>query len=160
MGDRRPPLPVTGPVPVAQRASRRRHGDRIPEEDDMTTAQKTGLQVRSMDQADERREPPLACIDVTTIGESTIGRAVAQPGWRWSTSVKPIAGTESCEVAHTGYVVSGRLHIAMDDGQEQDLKAGDVFVCAPGHDAWVVGDEPVQFLEFSTAAAQAYASGS
>lgn len=124
----------------------------------MTTVENASLVVRSMDEPDERREPPLARIDVATIGDTTIARAVAQPGWKWSTSIKPIAGTDSCEVAHTGYVIAGRLHVKMDDGDEAELTAGDVFICAPGHDAWVVGDEPVQFLEVAPKTAQEYAS--
>ena len=124
----------------------------------MTTVQSASLVVRSMDEPDERREPPLARVDVCNIGDTTIARAVAQPGWKWSESVKPIAGTDSCEVAHTGYVISGRLHIVMDDGNEADLKGGDAFTCAPGHDAWVVGDEPVAFLEVAPVAAQTYAA--
>jgi mannose-6-phosphate isomerase-like protein (cupin superfamily) len=124
----------------------------------MTAVENPALVVRSMDEPDERREPPLARVDVTNSGDTTIARAVAQPGWKWSTSVKPIAGTDSCEVAHTGYVISGRIHIRMDDGSEAELSAGDVFTCAPGHDAWVVGDEPVEFLEVAPIAAQTYAT--
>ncbi len=123
----------------------------------MTTTQ-ASLTVRSMDEPDERREPPLIRVDVTTIGDTMIARAVAQPGWRWSESVKPIAGTDSCEVPHTGYVVSGRLHVRMDDGTEAEIGPGNVFSCVAGHDGWTVGDEPAVFLEVSPAAAQNYAA--
>lgn len=119
----------------------------------------TGLVVRSLDEPDERREPPQIRVDVVTIGDATIARASAEPGWRWSESVRPIAGTDSCEVAHTGYVVKGRLGIRMDDGTEAEVSAGQAFACGPGHDGWVIGDEPAEFLEFSSAAAQEYAAG-
>jgi uncharacterized cupin superfamily protein len=65
--------------------------------------------------------------------------------------VKPLAGTESCQAAHTGYIVSGRMHIRMDDGPEGELGPGDAFICSPGHDAWVVGDEPCVALDWSAA---------
>jgi hypothetical protein len=117
----------------------------------MTTTEHISLHVRPMDQPDERLEPPLGRIDVTALGRITIVRIVVQPGWRWSTSMGPTAGTASCEVPHTGYVISGRLHVAPDDGSEGELKAGDAFTLAAGHDAWVVGDEPVEFLEIVVA---------
>jgi quercetin dioxygenase-like cupin family protein len=80
-----------------------------------------------------------------------VGRAVFQPGWRWSNDVKPVAGTDSCEAAHTGYIISGQMHVTMDDGAEGDLGPGDAFVISPGHDAWIVGDEPCVALDWSAA---------
>jgi hypothetical protein len=74
-----------------------------------------------------------------------------QPGWRWSESVKPIVGTESCQVSHTGYVISGRMHVRMDDGTELDFGPGDAVWVGPGHDAWVAGDEPYVGLDFTGA---------
>ena len=112
----------------------------------MTTT--ASLTVRSTLEPDTRLEPPLARVDGTTIGRATLVRVLAEPGWRWSTSVAPVAGTSSCQLPHNGYVVRGRLHVAMDDGQEVELGPGDLFVCGPGHDAWVVGDEQVELLEF------------
>ncbi len=120
--------------------------------------ERAGLVVRNMDEADERRQPPGACMDIITMGGTTLARLVAEPGWKWSESVKPVAGTDSCEVAHTGYLVSGTLHVKMDDGQEVDLHAGDMCTIDSGHDAWVVGNDPVQFLEMSAPAAQEYAT--
>lgn len=117
-----------------------------------TTSTTAALRVRPMDQPDERMEPPLARIDVTTVDATTIVRIVAQPGWRWSTSMGPAAGTASCQLAHVGYVISGRLHIVNDDGTEGEIAGGDAWALDPGHDAWVVGDEPVHFLEVSAAA--------
>lgn len=78
----------------------------------------------------------------------TVGRAEFRPGWRWSTDVKPRAGTASCELPHSSYVVSGRMHVAMDDGRELDLGPGDAHLVGPGHDAWVVGDEPCLVIDF------------
>ena len=76
------------------------------------------------------------------LGETTIGRGVFGPGWRWSESVKPIAGTDTCQAHHTLYVLSGHMGIRMDDGTEAEVGPGDAVVIPPGHDAWVVGDEP------------------
>lgn len=96
-------------------------------------------------------------LDVLRIGDVTVGRGVFEPGWRWSTHVKPIAGTASCQAAHQTYVLAGRLHIAMDDGQEMDLEPGDYAVIPPGHDAWTLGDEACVMLDFSQSAAEQYA---
>ena len=110
----------------------------------------THLVVKSLDHPDESREPSdLGRVEMVTLGDVTVGRAVFQPGWRWSVDVRPAAGTSLCEVAHTGYVVSGRQHVRMADGTEVELQPGDAFVIAPGHDAWVTGDEPCVTLDFS-----------
>jgi len=77
-----------------------------------------------------------------------IGRAVLEPGWRWSTSVKPLAKTKSCEASHFQYQLSGTLKVLMDDGTELECKAGDVALLPIGHDAWVVGKEPVVIVDF------------
>jgi hypothetical protein len=77
------------------------------------------------------------------MGGGEIGQLVLQPGWRWSEHVKPIAGTELCEAPHFQYHVQGTLHIVMGDGREFDARPGDVTALPEGHDAWVVGDEPV-----------------
>jgi quercetin dioxygenase-like cupin family protein len=71
-----------------------------------------------------------------------VGRATYEPGWRWSVDVAPVAGTSSCRVAHVGFILAGRAGVAMDDGSVFELRAGDVFAIAPGHDSWVIGDEP------------------
>jgi hypothetical protein len=88
-------------------------------------------------------------VQVATVGSITIGRARFEPGWRWSNDVKPIAGTDSCQLHHKGYTISGRLHVVMNDGSEFELGPGDVGETPPGHDAWVVGDEPYVGLDFS-----------
>jgi quercetin dioxygenase-like cupin family protein len=76
------------------------------------------------------------------------GKATFQPGWRWSEHVKPIAGTDSCQAPHLGYVLSGQMTIRMDDGTEDTINTGDFVSIAPGHDAWVVGDEPCVMLDW------------
>jgi hypothetical protein len=97
---------------------------------------------------DEVREFPHGKVEVMKIGGATVGRAVLQPGWRWATSVQPLAKTKSCEAAHFQYHVSGVLRVRMDDGTEFDCKAGDVSLLPSGHDAWVVGNEPAVIVDF------------
>ena len=87
--------------------------------------------------------------DVVTTGGLAIGRATFEPGWRWSNDIKPLKKTDSCPVYHEGYMLSGHLHIETDDGQVLDLRAGDVYSIEPGHDGWVVGDEPVVMLDWT-----------
>jgi hypothetical protein len=108
------------------------------------------IEIKNIDKSDERREFPNGHLAVNQIGDVMFGRAVFQPGWRWSESVKPIAGTDSCQARHNGYIQSGQLHIRMDDGYEADLGPGDFFVCEPGHDAWVLGEEPCVAYDFSS----------
>ncbi|MEV7727499.1 cupin domain-containing protein [Streptomyces sp. NPDC101733] len=102
-----------------------------------------GLVRRNFDGADETRpfQDGKGRLDLIETSGGPVGRAVFEPGWRWSEHVKPIAGTDSCTAAHTGYVVSGRMRIVMDDGEGDDYGPGDFMQVAPGHDAWVVGDE-------------------
>jgi len=97
---------------------------------------------------DEVREFPNGRVELITIGGGTVGRIIAQPGWRWSNDVKPIAGTASCEAPHFQYHVSGRLGVRMDDGTEFIAEPGDVVSLPSGHDAWVVGDEPVVVIDW------------
>lgn len=88
-------------------------------------------------------------VEILRVGDGVIGKATFEPGWRWSDHVKPIAGTESCQSAHLGYVVSGRQRVRMDDGSELEFGPGDVVAIPPGHDGWVVGDEPCVFIDFA-----------
>ncbi len=105
------------------------------------------LESQSFDKADETRTFDKGHMDLVTLGDLTIGRAVFEPGWKWSECVKPIAGTDTCEVSHAGYVLSGRLHVVMNDGTEGKAGPGDMFRIAPGHDAWTVGDEACVLLD-------------
>jgi quercetin dioxygenase-like cupin family protein len=91
-------------------------------------------------------------VDVVNLDGHTAMRATFQPGWRWSQSVKPIVHTDSCQIEHLSYLVSGRLMIHMDDGTERELHAGDIAMIPAGHDAWVVGDEPAVIVDFPDSA--------
>ena len=108
------------------------------------------LKAKSLDSPDETRSFDNGKMDIVSIDEVTAGRVILEPGWRWSEAIKPIAGTNSCEVQHTGYVVSGRMRVVMDDGSEQEIGPGDVYVIRPGHDAWVIGDETYVGVDFSS----------
>ena len=97
---------------------------------------------------DEVREFPKGRLELIKIGGATVGRAVFDPGWKWSTSVQPLVKTKSCEAPHFQYHVSGILRIRMDDGTEFDCRPGDVSLLPSGHDAWVVGTEPAVVVDF------------
>lgn len=102
----------------------------------------------SIDSATEVRDFPKGRVEVVTVGTCTLSRSTMQPGWRWSECVKPIAGTASCQVQHDGYAISGALRVRLDDRSEIDVAPGDAYSIAPGHDAWVVGDEPCVVVDF------------
>jgi len=114
-------------------------------------AQKAATVRKGFDSPDETRNISKGRVEVVNLGDVQAMRATFEPGWKWSESVKPIAGTESCQVAHMGYQVSGRMAVRMDDGSEHEFGPGDAGVIPPGHDAWVVGDEPVVFIDFQGA---------
>lgn len=118
---------------------------------------KTTLEVKAIGQPDERREFPHGHLEGVHLSGLDFAKATFEPGWRWSESVAPLAGTRSCEVPHNGYVVQGRMHVRMDDGTEGEAGPGDVFVISPGHDAWVVGNETVVVYDFAGVMAQEYA---
>lgn len=89
---------------------------------------------------------------LASAGGLTLLRGVFEPGWRWSNDIAPIAGTKSCQTRHLGYVISGRMQVRMDDGSESTVEAGDLFDLAPGHDAWVLGDEPCVMVDYASEA--------
>ncbi|HEV8366673.1 MAG TPA: cupin domain-containing protein [Pyrinomonadaceae bacterium] len=97
---------------------------------------------------DQVREFPKGRLELVFIGGITIGRAIFEPGWRWSESVQPLVNTKSCEAPHFQYHVSGTLMVRMDDGTEFECKPGDVSLLPSGHDAWVSGDEAVVVVDF------------
>ena len=105
-------------------------------------------EMKNFGKPDEVREFPKGRVELINIGGATIGRAIFEPGWRWATSVQPLAKTKSCEAPHFQYHVSGILKILMDDGTELEAKPGDVSHLPSGHDAWVVGDEPAVVVDF------------
>jgi ethanolamine utilization protein EutQ (cupin superfamily) len=107
------------------------------------------MQKKSLSRPDDTRSFDKGKVELVTVNDVTFGRATLQPGWKWSTCVKPLVHTQSCEAAHLQYQISGRLHVVMDDGSEQDFGPGDVSYLPPGHDAWVVGNDPVVILDIS-----------
>jgi uncharacterized cupin superfamily protein len=107
------------------------------------------VEIKSFDSPDETRPfEGKGQAEVVNVGGRTIGRGTFEPGWKWSENVKPIAGTDSCEVSHLGYVLSGSMRVFMDDGSEVECSAGDVVAIPPGHDAEVVGDESCVMVDF------------
>lgn len=109
------------------------------------------LQRKSFTTPDQVRKFPTGQVNIVTLDETTVGRFVFQPGWRWSKDVKPVAGTHSCQFRHLGFVVSGSLGVCMDDGTQLVINAGEAYEIPPGHDAWVVGDMAWDAVEFASA---------
>ena len=104
--------------------------------------------IRNFDTPDERREFPGGVLDLISVGALTFGREIQQPGWRWSKDIKPIVGTERCEYHHVGYQVRGRWMVEDRDGTQHEIRPGDVYDTPPGHDSWVIGDEPSESVDF------------
>ena len=109
------------------------------------------LEAKSHDAPDETRTPPKTKVEVVRLEGFTIGRFNFEPGWRWSECVQPVAGTASCQAAHVGYAVAGRIGVRLDDGSEQSISAGQSYTIPPGHDAWVEGDETFVGIEVMSA---------
>ncbi len=105
-------------------------------------------EIKTFEKPDEVRQFPNGRLEILSIGGTLIGRAVFEPGWRWSKSIQPIAKTKSCEAPHFQYHVQGVLKILMDDGSEYECHPGHISLLPSGHDAWVVGDEPVVVVDF------------
>jgi len=120
----------------------------------------TGLLAKSFDTPDEKRTPEKTQVDVVDLGSVKAARLTAQPGWRWSECIKPVVGGDSCQAHHVGVVVSGAMHVVHDDGTEGDALPGNAYVIEPGHDAWVIGDEPFVAFEFDSNTAQSFAKPS
>ena len=112
---------------------------------------------KSFDAPDETRTPDKSKVEVVDLGGVKAARMTMQPGWKWSECVKPIVGTDSCQSHHVGTVASGQLHVIHDDGSELDCGPGAAYVIQPGHDAWVVGNDPVVAYEFDSDSAATYA---
>ena len=108
------------------------------------------MQKKNLDTSpDEVRKFENGKIELVNFGDVTIGRAVLEPGWSWEKCVKPIVKTDSCQAPHTQYIISGKIKIVMDDGTEEEFGPGDAAVIPPGHNAWVVGNEPVVGIDFT-----------
>jgi quercetin dioxygenase-like cupin family protein len=125
----------------------------------MAAPQVTALVAKSHDAPDEVRTPPKTRVEVVELGEFTIGRFNFEPGWRWSECVKPVAGTDSCQLSHVGYALSGQVTIKLEDGSEQTISAGESYTIPPGHDAWVEGNEPFVGIEVMSADVYAKPAG-
>ena len=112
---------------------------------------------KSHDKPDEVRSPDKTRVEVVRLPGFTLGHLKMQPGWRWSACIKPVVGTDSCQVSHVGHAVSGRLTVKMNDGSQKSIAAGDSYTIPPGHDAWVEGNEPFVCIEVMSA--EQYAKG-
>jgi mannose-6-phosphate isomerase-like protein (cupin superfamily) len=106
------------------------------------------VDLKRFENPDEIRTFENGKFEIVQIGGMTIGRATYEPGWKWSSHVGVALGKKSCEVEHIGMVVTGKAAVAMDDGRIEEIAAGDIFYIAPGHDSWVLGDEPYVSLHF------------
>ena len=103
---------------------------------------------RAFEEPDDTTRFPNGFEHVVNVRGTPVGLTTFQPGWRWSNDVRPLMGTDSCPLLHVGYVLSGRLHVRMNDGSTLDLEAGELCVIPSGHDAWVVGDDPCRLLDW------------
>jgi hypothetical protein len=118
----------------------------------MTTSLSVGkLQAKSHDRADEVRTPEKTRMEVVRFDGYTLGRMVLEPGWRWSACIKPVAGTDSCQLAHVGHAVSGSITVRLTDGTQTTIGPGMSYTIPPGHDAWVEGSEPFVGIEVLSA---------
>jgi len=116
------------------------------------------ITIKSFNNADEVKEMDKVVVNVCKLGETVAAKLTAQPGWGWSKCVKPLVGGDSCQASHLGFLEQGTMFVKMDDGTEQTIEAGMCYHIGPGHDGWVVGDEPIVGYEFNTTTAQNYGS--
>ena len=117
----------------------------------------TGVVKKSFGSPDERRTPDKTVVEVVNLGSVKAAKMTLLPGWRWSECIKPIAGTDSCQIHHEGMAASGQMHVVHNDGTEIEIGPGDAYVIEPGHDAWVVGSEVFVGYEFDSKAAETFA---
>ncbi len=106
---------------------------------------------KSFSTAEEVRKFPNGKMEIVRVGDTDVGLATFQPGWKWSNDVKPLVQTSSCQAPHLGYVISGHMHLVTDDGVKVDYGPGDAMYVAPGHDAWVTGNEPCVIFDVTSA---------
>lgn len=107
------------------------------------------IQAKNMSNPDEIRSLPKTKVEVVKVGEHTVMRTTFEPGWKWSECVKPTAGTPSCQVHHVIYTISGKMIVRMDDGTQKEIGPGEIAIVPPGHDAWVIGNEPCIGIDFT-----------
>jgi hypothetical protein len=120
----------------------------------------SNLVAKTFDSPDETRTPDKTRIEVVDLDGAKAARITFQPGWRWSECIKPVVGTDRCQATHIGTVVSGRMVVTHEDGTEAEVAAGGAYRIAPGHDAWVVGDEPFVAYEFESTTAETFGAKS
>ena len=119
-----------------------------------------GVEKRDFDSPDESRSPAMTQADIVHLGGTTAARLTLEPGWRWSDCIKPVAGTDMCQLRHVGVVQSGRMRVTHADGTVLELAPGEAYVIEPGHDAEVLGNETFVGFEFEPKAAEAFAASS
>ncbi len=107
------------------------------------------VEAKDMSSPEEIRPFGNGQVGLSKVGGLTVSKARFEPGWRWSNDIKPIAETDTCMIHHTGYAIAGRLQVKTDEGEEREIAAGQAFDIQPGHDAWVVGDEAFETVDFS-----------
>jgi len=118
-----------------------------------------GVEARDFNSPDETRTPDKTTVELVRMSGASVGRMRLEPGWKWSESIKPVVGGERCQARHVGLLQSGTMHVVHDDGSEEEIGPGQAYVIEPGHDAWVVGEEPVVGFEFESQTAEEYAKG-
>jgi len=116
-----------------------------------------GVEKRDFDSPDESRTPDKTRADIVHLGGTAVARLTLEPGWSWSECVKPVVGTDRCELRHLGVVQSGTMRVIHEDGTELEIGPGETYVIEPGHDARVTGEEPFVGFEFQPQAAEEYA---
>ena len=116
-----------------------------------------GVEINDFSSPDDVRTPDKTKVEVVKLAGGEVGRYTFQPGWRWSECIKPVVGGDSCQTDHIGYLVSGKMGVSHEDGTTGEVSPGSVYRIAPGHDGWVIGDEPIVTIEFQ--GAKHYAEG-
>ena len=116
-----------------------------------------GVETRSFDSPDETRTPSKTKVELVRVGQTTAARMTLEPGWTWAECIKPIVGTDRCQLRHVGLAQSGAMGVEHDDGTQQEIRAGQAYVIEPGHNAWVVGSEPFVGFEFEAPTAEEFA---
>jgi quercetin dioxygenase-like cupin family protein len=109
------------------------------------------FQQKNFSKADETQKTEKVTVDIIKLGDHKIKRLTYQPGWRWSKHMKPVAKTEMCQSTHFGVLLSGKMHVSMEDGTQHDINAGDVVLIPPGHEGWVIGDVDAVLLDIGDA---------
>ena len=118
-----------------------------------------GVEARDFDSPDETRSPEKTESRIVRMSGTSVARVTLEPGWSWSECIKPVVGTERCQLRHVGVVQSGRMRVEHEDGTTAEFGSGQAYVIEPGHDAWVVGDEQFIGFEFDRHAAEEWAKG-